>query len=69
MQVVAVGDLRKRITPRLDKFHTYDNSTAFAGVTFWSKTRLYQDYCEARNGFICQRPAAAGSASEATGRF
>lgn len=66
MRITGAGDLRKRIPPRLDKFHVQHSSGAI-GVTYWSKTKLYQDYCEARNGYICQRPAAAGAASEAKG--
>ena len=67
MKIMGVNDLRRRIAPRLDKFHTSDSTLVYSGVTYWSKTSLFQDYCEARNGYICQRPAAAGAASEAKG--
>jgi hypothetical protein len=67
MRLVGIDDLRKRLSPRLDKFHTNDTSTWNTGVTYWKKTYLYQDYCEARNGYVCQRPAAAGAASDGNG--
>ena len=67
MRLVGIDDLRKRLPPRLDKFHTNDTTTGYTGVTYWKKTYLYQDYCEARNGYVCQRPAAAGAASDANG--
>jgi len=27
----------------------------------------FSDYCEAKNGYVCQRPAAAGAASDKNG--
>jgi len=46
--------------PRLDAFHSSDGAGK-TGVTYWKKTYLDMDYCEAQNGYVCQRPAAAGS--------
>ncbi len=65
MKALGLDDLRKRLSPRLDKFHTNDTTMSYSGVTFWRKTTLYQDYCEASNGYVCQRPAAAGASSDA----
>ncbi len=60
MLISAISDLNKRIAPRLDAFHSSDGAGK-TGVTYWKKTYLDMDYCEAQNGFVCQRPAAAGA--------
>ena len=33
-------------------------------VLSWPVTRLEGDYCENTNGYVCQRPAAAGAQTE-----
>jgi len=60
MLVSAISDLNNRIVPRLEAFHS-SNGAGKTGVTYWKKTYLDMDYCEAQNGYVCQRPAAAGS--------
>ena len=67
MQLYAWTDLRNQISPRLDKFHSIDTTSSYVGVTFWQKPYLYLDYCESKNGYVCQRPAAAGSAKQSNG--
>lgn len=66
MKILSKDDLQKRIPPRLDAFHTVaaDSST---GVTHWSKSYYFRELCEAMNGYVCQRSAAAGPASDANG--
>ena len=69
MQLSALDDLSKRISPRLSKFHSVDQSNeAVTGVNYWKSGYLYQDYCEAQNGYVCQRSAAAGSAPDRNGK-
>ena len=69
MQLSALDDLRKRISPRLNQFHSVDKSNEdLTGVNYWKSGYLYQDYCEAQNGYVCQRSAAAGSATERNGK-
>jgi hypothetical protein len=41
MKIVGVDDLTKRLSPRLDKFHSIDPTGKQAGVTYWRKTYLY----------------------------
>lgn len=68
MSAYAWVDLRNRTTPRLDAFASTDAATlSKSGVTYWRKPFLYMDYCESRNGYVCQRPAAAGLATEYNG--
>ena len=62
MLISAISDLNKRTVPRLDAFHSSDGAGK-TGVTYWKKTYMDMDYCEAQNGYVCQRPAAAGSDS------
>jgi hypothetical protein len=74
MRVAALDDLRQRIPPRLTKYHSLEQNPVNKnnprkGVTYWRKANFTYSYCEARNGYVCQRPAAAGSRSEANGRF
>ncbi len=66
MLISAISDLNQRIAPRLDAFHSSDG-VGNTGVTYWKKTYLDMDYCEAQNGYVCQRPAAAGSDSSNKG--
>ena len=69
MSAYAWVDLRNRTTPRLDAFASTDAATlSKSGVTYWRKPFLYMDYCEARNGYVCQRPAAAGLGTQYNGR-
>ena len=42
MKALGVDDLTKRISPRLDKFHSVDPTGTQKGVTYWRKTLLYQ---------------------------
>jgi hypothetical protein len=42
MKMLGVDDLTKRISPRLDKFHSIDPTGNQKGVTYWRKTYLYQ---------------------------
>ena len=74
MRLAALDDLRQRIPPRLSKYHSLEQNPTDkyhprTGVTYWRKANFTYSYCEARNGYVCQRPAAAGSASEANGNF
>ena len=62
MLISAISDLNNGIAPRLTAFHSSDGA-GNTGVTYWKKTYLDMDYCEAQNGYVCQRPAAAGSDS------
>jgi hypothetical protein len=68
MRMYAWIDLRNRTSPRLDAFASADEATQLSsGVTYWQKPFLYMDYCESRNGYVCQRPAAAGLATQYNG--
>ncbi len=69
MQLLGEDDLQKRLPPRLEKFHTNDPNTGATSVLFWKKGYLNEDYCEAKYGYVCQRPAAAGAASDAKGKL
>lgn len=74
MRVAALDDLRQRIPPRLTKYHSLEQNPTNKdyprkGVTYWRKANFTFSYCEARNGYVCQRAAAAGSGSETNGRF
>ena len=60
MLISAISDLNNGIAPRLTAFHSSDGA-GNTGVTYWKKTYLDMDYCEAHNGYVCQRPAAAES--------
>ncbi len=51
----------------LDVFHSIDLTSKYTGITYWPKPYISMTYCETQNGFICQRPAAAGSASDLNG--
>jgi hypothetical protein len=69
MKLYALNDLRNQTPPRLDAFHTIDALTAYKnpGVTYWKKTYLYMDYCEAKNAYVCQRPATASKSTQLNG--
>ena len=69
MQLLGEDDLQKRLPPRLEKFHTNDPNTGATSVLFWKKGYLNEDYCEAKYGYVCQRPAVAGAASDANGKL
>ncbi len=68
MHLSGLDDLRKRIDPRLDRFNSIqaDKWNGY-GINYWRKGYLKMDYCEAQNGYVCQRPAVAGAAVDATG--
>ena len=68
MKYFGKNDLGRRIGPRLDAFQSIGSDAVTTGVMYWIKTYLFRDYCEAKNGYVCQRPAAAGAASEANGK-
>ena len=70
MKVLARNDLVRRSPPRLEKFHSLENkaSNPQRGITHWKKGHFDGDYCEAKNGYVCQRSAAAGGGSEGNGR-
>ena len=69
MRLYAWFDLRNRTSPQLDAFASTDVATQQnSGVTYWPKPFLSMDYCEARNGYVCQRPAAAGIATNFNGQ-
>jgi hypothetical protein len=68
MHLSGLDDLRKRMSPRLDRLHSYQNDNfAVRRINYWKKGYLKMDYCEAKNGYVCQRPAVAGAAPDATG--
>ena len=70
MKVLGVNDLRSRIYPKLTEFmalHQSDHKKHYA--INWPVTRLEGDYCESTNGYVCQRPAAAGAKAESIGKF
>ena len=71
MKVLAKEDLVRRQPPRLEKFHAIENKgySQQRGITHWRKGFLDQDYCETPNAYVCQRSAAARSASEANGEI
>ena len=68
MKYIGKDDLQKRIAPRLDGYQSVGKEIPYTGVTFWRKTYLYREYCETKNGYVCQRPAAAGAASDYNGK-
>ena len=73
MRLAALDDLRQRLAPRLTNFHSIEQNPVTAnyprdGVSYWRKANFTQSYCEARNGFVCQRSAVAGGASDANGK-
>ena len=68
MKVLAKDDLVSRTAPRLEKFHSLENGgSSQRGITHWRKGYFEADYCQAKNAYVCQRSAVAGSASEANG--
>ena len=73
MQLAALDNLRQRLPPSVDRFHSTEQNLTnpkylLSGVTYWKKANFTHDYCEARNGFVCQRSAAAGASAEANGK-
>lgn len=70
MKLTAADFLRQRLLPPIDRFHSMEqvSKNARNAVTYWRKLIPQQDYCEARNGYVCQRPAGAGSGSETVGQ-
>ena len=71
MKLVAADNLRQRLLPPIDRFHSIEQvpKDARSGVTLWRKLIPGQGYCEAKSGYVCQRPAAAGPGSETVGRY
>ena len=68
MKVSGINDLRSRKYPQLTEFITLLSSNYKTHVAFnWPVTRLEGDYCENTNGYVCQRPAAAGTKVESIG--
>ena len=69
MKVSGINDLRSRKYPQLTEFITLLSSDSKTHVAFnWPVTRLEGDYCENTNGYVCQRPAAAGTKVESIGK-
>ena len=69
MKVSGINDLRSRKYPQLTEFITLLSSNSKTHVAFnWPVTRLEGDYCENTNGYVCQRPAAAGTKVETIGK-
>ena len=70
MKILGVNDLRSRRYPKLTEFIALSSSSYKNHVAFnWPVTRLEGDYCENTNGYVCQRPAAAGPKAESIGKF
>ena len=70
MKILGVNDLRSRRYPKLTEFIALSSSNYKNHVAFnWPVTRLEGDYCENTNGYVCQRPAAAGPKAESIGKF
>ena len=73
MKILGVNDLRSRIYPKLTEFMAlngdYSSSNKKHLAINWPVTRLEGDYCENTNGYVCQRPAAAGAKAESVGKF
>ena len=73
MKILGVNDLRSRIYPKLTEFMAlngdYSSSNKKHLAINWPVTRLEGDYCESTNGYVCQRPAAAGAKAESIGKF
>jgi hypothetical protein len=69
MKVLGRNDLVRRTPPRIEKFHSYENVTNQRGITYWRKAYFEPAYCESQNAYVCQRSAAAASASEGNGEL
>ena len=67
MKMLSKDDLQKRIPPRLDSYQSVAADRS-SGIGYWSKSHYYRELCEAKNGYVCQRSAAAGAASDASGK-
>lgn len=71
MKRVSRINLNSRQLPTLDAVYVYAEvssiSSVAGGLLTWTRSATKTSPCDYPGGYMCQRPAAAGMASKATG--
>ena len=60
----------ERVAPRLrtiNTFQLWSNDPKVYGTVAWKKAYLQKNYCEASQGYACERPATGGSGVQGQG--
>ena len=72
MSIVGKNQIFERIPPRLRAMNTFklwSSDPKEYGTVAWKKAYLQKNYCEASQGYACERPATGGSGVQGQGRW